>query len=71
MFFHPGHSHLVFSEGQKVCCMEDCTYDLICWNTGKCTPNGESSAPYDGQESTMLHTKFRGNRPSDSGEEYF
>ena len=26
-------------------CTEHCTYDLIRWNTGKCTPNGESSAP--------------------------
>ena len=23
---------------------------------------------YDGQEPPMLHTKFRGNRPADSGE---
>ena len=26
---------------------------------------------YDGQESPMLHTKFRENRPSGSGEEDF
>ena len=26
---------------------------------------------YDGQESPMLHTKFRGNRPAGSGEEDF
>ena len=26
-------------------CTEHCTYDLIRWNTGKCTANGESSAP--------------------------
>ena len=26
---------------------------------------------YDGQESSMLHTKFRGNRPAGSGEEDF
>ena len=26
---------------------------------------------YDGQESQMLHTKFRGNRPAGSGEEDF
>ena len=26
---------------------------------------------YDGQESPMLHTKFRGNRPASSGEEDF
>ena len=26
---------------------------------------------YDGQESSMLHTKFRKNRPAGSGEEDF
>ena len=26
---------------------------------------------YDGLESPMLHTKFRGNQPAGSGEEYF
>ena len=26
---------------------------------------------YDGQEFPMLHTKFRGNRPTGSGEEDF
>ena len=25
---------------------------------------------YDGQESLMLHTKFRGNRPAGSGEDF-
>ena len=28
-------------------------------------------ANYDGLESLMLHTKFHGNRPTDSGEEDF
>ena len=27
--------------------------------------------PYDGLESPILHTKFRGNRPAGSGEEDF
>ena len=26
---------------------------------------------YDGQESSVLHAKFRGNRPAGSGEEVF
>ena len=32
---------------------------------------GKNLTNYDGQESPMLHTKFRGNWPTGSGEEDF
>ena len=39
-------------------------------NKVKVTP-GSSFVNYDGQESPMLHTKFRGNRPAGFREEDF
>ena len=37
-----------------------------------CEPNGSGELiNYDGQESPMLHTKFRENWPAGSGEEDF
>ena len=37
----------------------------------KVTPGSSFEQTCDGQESPILHTKFRGNRPAGSGEEGF
>ena len=36
-----------------------------------CEPSAQVSYKYDGLESPMLQTKFRGNLPTGSGEEDF
>ena len=37
----------------------------------KVADSAGSTVNYDGPKSLMLHTKFRGNRPTGSGEEDF
>ena len=42
-----------------------------CHKIGQGHPRVIICANYDGLESPMLHTKFRGNQPAGSGEEDF
>ena len=42
-----------------------------CSKIGQGHPRVIILSKYDGLESQMLHTKFRGNRPAGSGEEDF